>query len=327
MAILQDNFGRRFSYVRLSITEACNFRCQYCLPNGFKKSNENSYLSVDEIRRLVVGLSELGVWKIRLTGGEPTIRRDLIEIISTISSIPGIKRVALTTNGYRLMHTAKALYEAGLNTLNVSVDSLDEKEFETITGCNKLSDVLKGVEAAQSVGFDPIKINVVLLKSYEDSKKLESFLKWIRNEKLCVRFIELMQTADNHEYFKAQHLRSDVVRKQLLERDFQPKIREAAAGPAQEYFHPDYLGTIGLISPYSKNFCESCNRLRITSRGDLRLCLFGKGYYPLRPYLQTDAQKEAFMAALQLALPSKKISHQLQQGDFGDTKHLASIGG
>lgn len=323
--MLKDSFGRKFPYLRLSVTEACNFRCTYCLPNSYQKT-DCSFLTLHEIYRLVAAFAALGTHKIRLTGGEPTVRRDLIQIAHAVRNIAGIRTVALTTNGYNLKQNARAYFDAGINALNVSVDSLDPKLFHAITGHDKLTHVLEGIEAAKAAGFTKIKVNSVLLKGITD-RALPDFLAWIKRETLSVRFIELMQTGESHEFFAAHHVRADILISQLLDHGFVPAIRKPDAGPAQEFTHPDYVGTIGIIAPYSRDFCKSCNRLRVTSRGKLMLCLFGEGGYDLRPLLQHDDQREELMEAIATALHFKHESHYLHQGMTGSTPHLASLGG
>lgn len=323
--MLKDSFGRKFPYLRLSVTEVCNFRCTYCLPNGYQKTARD-FLALPEIKRLATAFAEMGTHKIRLTGGEPTVRHDLIDIAHAVSSIDGIRTVALTTNGYSLKENAKAYFDAGINALNVSIDSLDPARFHAITGQDKLADILEGIEAAKTAGFTNIKINSVLLKEVTDHD-LTDFLGWIKREALSIRFIELMQTGENREFFAKHHISAGVIIGQLLDYGFVPAIRQPDAGPAQEFTHPDYAGTIGIIAPYSKDFCKNCNRLRVTSRGKLMLCLFGEGGYDLRPLLQHDDQREELIDAIATALHFKHESHYLQQGITGSTPHLASLGG
>ena len=325
MKVLKDSFGRKFPYLRLSVTEVCNFRCTYCLPNGYQKTDRD-FLTLPEITRLARAFADLGTHKIRLTGGEPTVRRDLIEIARAVSSISGIRTVALTTNGYNLKENARAFRDAGINALNVSVDSLNSERFHAITGQNKLTHVLEGIEAAKAAGFTNIKINSVLLREVTDHT-LPDFLAWIRREALSVRFIELMQTGENLAFFKQHHISAGAIIQQLLEHGFVPELRKPDSGPAQEFTHPDYAGKIGIIAPYSKDFCKSCNRLRVTSRGKLMLCLFGEGGYDLRPYLQADDQREELIEATASALHFKHETHYLQQGITGSTPHLATLGG
>jgi cyclic pyranopterin phosphate synthase len=325
MKVFEDRFGRKFPYLRLSVTDVCNFRCEYCLPNGYQKTN-SCFLSTEEIIRLIQAFGELGTRKVRLTGGEPTLRKDLTTIARSVSAITNIKTIGLTTNGYNLAQKAEEYYDSGINALNVSVDSLNADKFHKITGHDKLDTVLKGVEAARKSGFKNIKINTVLLKGVNDNE-LPEILNWIKSEDLSIRFIELMRTGDNFEYFQKHHLNADVIKSELAELGFIPTFRKPDDGPAQEFEHQEYKGKIGIIAPYSKDFCKTCNRLRVTSRGDLRLCLFGEQGYSLRPYLASDEKKEELKDKILDLLHLKHETHYLQQGITGITQNLASLGG
>lgn len=325
MQTLQDRFGRRFSYLRLSVTDVCNFRCEYCLPNGYL-GNPRGFLALDEIRRLVKAFTELGTWKVRLTGGEPTVRKDFLEIVRALKAIPGVQRLAMTTNAYRLARDAETLRAAGLDAINISLDALDAERFEHITGDHRFDQVMAGIEAALSAGFSSVKINAVLLRGLNDDQ-LPAFMEFVRVHPVSVRFIELMQTGTNAEYFALRHLSTAAVRRMLDDAGWKARQRSPGDGPAVEYLHPDYRGTIGLIAPYAPGFCDSCNRLRVTARGGLRLCLFGHGAADLRPLLQHDHQREELKARIIAALFAKTPGHRLHQGDFGDTPHLAMTGG
>ncbi len=323
---LVDTYDRAFPYLRLSITDVCNFRCEYCLPNGYHSHGKPKFLTQEEIRRLVTAFAGLGVWKIRLTGGEPSVRKDFTEIIDLVSQIPGIETMAFTTNGYRLRDNAQRWFDAGMRTLNVSIDSLNRDLFHKITHHDRLDDVLAGIEKALEVGYESVKINVVLLKGYND-KSLSDFMAYVRNRPVTVRFIELMQTGDNLDYFKERHLSAEVIRTQLIDQGWAETIHVNGAGPAVNFTHPDSQGSIGLIAPYSKDFCAGCNRLRITATGDLRLCLFGEFGIPLRDLLQSDDQTEALQARIMKQLVYKKSTHFLDQGKTGLINNLSSTGG
>lgn len=324
--MLEDGFGRRFPYLRLSITDLCNFRCAYCLPNGYRKTGNPAFLRSAEIARLVDAFAELGVRKIRLTGGEPTTRRDFTEIAAGIAAHPRIDRLAVTTNGYRLRRHAKAWRGAGLNAVNVSVDSLDGSRFQAITGHDRLPQVLAGIDAALDAGFESVKVNVVLLKGVNDHE-LPDFLAWAQSTPIAIRFIELMQTGDNRAYFRNYHLSAQGIETQLVKGGWILEPRAFSAGPAKTYRHPDYRGSIGLITPYGKAFCAGCNRLRVTATGDLRLCLFGSQGIGLRDLLQDDRQKTRLKQRIRGQMAFKRSSHFLAYGDTGITPHLASIGG
>ncbi|MBM4302692.1 MAG: GTP 3',8-cyclase MoaA [Deltaproteobacteria bacterium] len=325
--MLIDSYQRRFSYLRLSLLPVCNFRCLYCLPNGNPKEVlHKKHLTRDEIRRLVAALTGMGIKKIRLTGGEPTLRPDLLEIARAISEISEVEKIALTTNGYKLVELAGGLKLNGVNAINISVDSLKPERFFEITGQNLYFDVLKGIEASRRAGIEAIKINAVVLNGVNDCE-IEDFIHWAERESLNIRFIELMPTADNGDFFKSRHLSLAFIETLLEERGWSLEKREESAGPADVWSRPGSMGKIGLIRPYSSNFCNTCNRLRVTSEGDLQLCLFGKGNIPLRPLLQDDAQKDELEHFVRSALGQKNFSHFLHEGDYGSTRNFATMGG
>jgi GTP 3',8-cyclase len=323
---IEDSFGRRFPYLRLSVTDVCNYRCTYCLPDGYKETRRETFLTVAEIRRLVTAFAGMGTWKVRLTGGEPTVRKDFTVIAQEIAAIPGIRKIAFTTNGYRLPQRAKEFYNAGIRAINVSIDSLDPRKFHEITGHARLGEVVQGVEMALTEGFESVKINAVLLKGLNDGE-LDGFLDFIRGRPVSLRFIELMQTGENLAYFRKYHVPATVVREKLNDRGWRLLPREEGAGPAVEYAHEDYAGRIGIIAPYSKDFCSTCNRLRISAWGDLHLCLFGAAGHSLRHLMQEDAQKEELQDAVMRLMRIKKATHFLHQGETGVRTNLASVGG
>lgn len=326
MSQVTDNFGRSFSYLRLSITDACNFRCTYCLPNGYQgKESEESYLSIDEIRRLVSGFSDLGFWKVRITGGEPTTRRDFLDVIETVSKINGIKKIALSTNGYKLKSIIKDLKNAGVSAVNVSVDSLDQKKFSEITGHDKLHEILSGIYSALDEGFE-VKINAVLMRGINDVE-IPQFLKLAIDNPIFVRFIELMGTGCNKLIFKTRHLPGETVSSLLENNGWSLAPRKPGDGPSQNYVHPDYLGKIGVIAPYSKDFCSTCNRLRVTSFGGLRLCLFSDGEISMRHLLQEDEDQEKLKNMISRVILRKEISHYLKDKNYGDAFNLSAMGG
>jgi cyclic pyranopterin phosphate synthase len=329
MAHLKDNFGRSFPYFRISITDVCNFKCGYCLPNGYQKSeNKKEFLSLEEIKRIGKALSELGVCKIRLTGGEPTVRKDLVEIIENLKSLPGINKVVFTTNGYNLKNIAKSVVNAKIDGINVSIDSLDREKFKFITGKDKLEDILIGLKALQELNFKNIKVNAVLLKGVNDSEQdFDSWQQFIESNNVDFRYIELMQTGDNLDYFKKYHVSANVFRDYLLKKEWIHQTAGFDSGPSKNYIHKDFRGKFGIIAPYSKDFCKSCNRLRITAQGDLRLCLFGDTGISLRALLQNDEQIPQLKDLINAQLNFKKESHYLELGNTGITPHLASIGG
>jgi GTP 3',8-cyclase len=323
---LSDGFGRRFPYLRLSVTDRCNFRCTYCLPHGYQKAaGAPPELSVAEMTRLVSAFAEQGVTKLRLTGGEPTVRADFVEIISAMAVIPGITRLAMTTNGYRLARDAARYVDAGMQSVNVSIDSLDPATFHRITGHDRLAEILAGVGAARDAGM-AVKLNAVLMRGVNDGD-LGRFIDFVGDTGLTLRFIETMQTGDNRDLFKQRHRPGAFIAAELERRGWQAVVRAVSDGPAVTYAPPDGPGRIGLILPYGPDFCASCNRLRLSATGRLHLCLFGEGGHDLRDLAQDDAQASALIERIQAILPLKAEGHRLAEGLNGATRHFASIGG
>ena len=274
------------------------------------------------------GLSELGVCKIRLTGGEPTVRRDFFDIVDILKKQSGIIKTVITTNGYRLDKIAKQIAESGLDGINISIESLDKKNFEKITGHDRLSEILKGIENLQKLNFKNIKINAVLLRGVNSSNKdFEAWANFIKTNEIDFRYIELMQTGENLEYFKKYHISSKILTNYLNENKWIIQTLGKDAGPAKNYINPLYRGKFGLIAPYSKNFCKTCNRLRITARGDLRLCLFGNTGISIRHLIQKDDQLEELKELISKQLNFKKESHYLELGNTGLTNNLSTTGG
>ena len=330
MKILKDTFGRSFPYIRLSITDVCNFKCGYCLPNGYQKdiSDNRTFLKSEEIGRLAKALSDLGVCKIRLTGGEPTVRKDFFEIIKLIKINSGIKKTVITTNGYRLDKIASQIAESGLDGINISIDSLDREIFKNITGHDRLPEILRGITILQKHNFKNIKINAVLLKGINDNEK--NFYEWsnfIKKNEIDFRYIELMQTGDNLDYFKKYHVSSNKFINYLENNNWIIQTFGRDSGPSKNYLNPEFKGKFGIIAPYSKDFCKSCNRLRITARGDLRLCLFGNNGISIRHLLQKNDQLEELKDLISKQLNFKKESHYLELGETGLMKNLSTTGG
>ncbi len=323
--MLTDNFGRRFYYLRLSITDVCNFSCNYCLPNGYQCNQPRDFMSLSEITNLTKAFAQLGTEKIRITGGEPSLRKDLPDIINICKQTQGIKKVAITSNGYKLPTHLPSWLDADIDAINISIDSLDPRQFLAITGHNKLDAILKGIDMALADGRPQIKVNTVLMREYS-GKNIQTYLDWLKDTPVTLRFIELMQTGDNQKFFDAQHVQGTRIKQNLILDGWLPVIPDKTAGPAQEFYHPDYLGKIGLIMPYSKDFCNSCNRLRVSSSGKLHLCLFGESGLSLREQLQQDDLAPLQDRILSL-LSDKEASHYLHDKLTGATKHLAMLGG
>ena len=330
MSILKDSFGRKFPYIRLSISDVCNFKCGYCLPDGYKidKSDNRSFLNIEEIGRLAKALSELGVSKIRLTGGEPTVRKDFFEIVKIIKKNSGIKKTVITTNGYRLDKIADNIKNSGLDGINISIDSLNADTFKKITGHDRLGEILKGIKNLQKLNFKNIKINAVLLKGVNDTEKdFNNWAEFIKNNEIDFRYIELMQTGDNLDYFNNYHVPAKKFTNYLNNNNWVIQTFGKDSGPSKNYLNPKFKGKFGVIAPYSKDFCKSCNRLRITAKGDLRLCLFGNTGINIRHLIQKDGQIDELKDLILKQLNFKKESHYLEIGETGLTKNLSTTGG
>ncbi len=323
--MLIDPQGREFRYLRLSITDLCNYRCNYCLPDGYDCSTKPNRLSLSQIESIVSSFARHGISKVRITGGEPTLHRELVEIIRLLKSVPGIEKVALTTNGHRMPASLAKWKEAGLDALNISCDSLDPRMFQAIVGRDSLKEILEGIDKAIELGFSSVKVNTTLLKQY-NLPQVQELIDWARNKPITLRFIELMQTLDNGAYFDANHTSTDHIVDSLVDQGWHEKKRSLVSGPAREFSHPSYIGKVGVIAPYSKDFCRSCNRLRVSSQGKLHLCLFGEEGYDLLPYIDNQDVSKLDQAVAAF-LGYKTDSHSLHQGNSGLTSHLAMIGG
>ncbi len=292
--MLQDDFGRDIDYLRLSITERCNLNCFYCRL-GEKQECQSSLsadevLSATEIHKIVLRFSMLGVRRIRITGGEPLLRSDLLEIVQRIAILPAIDDLSLTTNGVLLAKKAAELKKAGLMRVNISMDSLNPAVLKKITRGDVYAQLLEGIEASVKVGLVPVKINVVLMKGINDTE-IEKFLKLTLNPSLHVRFIEFMPIGMEDKLWE-KHF---IALQEVIERckKIYPLVKSSGSfggGPAEYYQIKGSRGKMGFISPLSRHFCKSCNRLRITSSGAIKPCLFTADEIPLRPYLDNPGR-------------------------------------
>jgi cyclic pyranopterin phosphate synthase len=272
---MRDPFGRDISYLRISVTDRCNLKCVYCIPKGMEWIEKESILTFEEVARLVGILSRLGVRRLRLTGGEPTVRQDLPRLVGMLAALPGIEDMSLSTNALKLAELAGPLRCAGLTRVNVSLDSFDERRFRDITRGGDLGRVLAGLEAAEREGLEPIKINVVVLRGRNDDEVLD-FAAVTRERPWHVRFIEMMPLEGNVQDHTARYVSTDEIRRTLAslgEMIPAPELR--GNGPAATMRFPGAPGTVGFISPLNHSFCDTCNRIRLTADGRLRLCLFG----------------------------------------------------
>jgi cyclic pyranopterin phosphate synthase len=327
---LIDAFGRRLSYLRVSVTDRCNLRCTYCLPEDAEfPFGDRDFLSPAEIETIVGALVRLGIRRIRLTGGEPLVRKDILEIAARVKALPGVDDLALSTNGTELSRLAAPLKAAGVDRVNVSVDSLDPERFRAVTRRGELGAVWEGVEAAIAAGLDPVKLNCVLLAD-GDPADLDRLVELTLDRPLTVRFIEMMPTASNQHLQPGQFLSCDVLRARIEAR-YGPLLPYATphhrTGPAKAYRIPGAAGAVGFITPLSHTFCTDCNRLRLTSRGELRLCLFADRTHPLRPLLATPDPATALETEILRLMAEKPAEHMLTQGNYGNLVSFMEIGG
>lgn len=327
---LVDSYGRRIGDLRISITDRCNFRCTYCLPvENVDWKPKGEILSYEEIQRLVRIFVDLGVTKLRVTGGEPLLRPDVTVLIREIREVSGIRDLALTTNGKLLGIFAGQLREAGVNRLNISLDSLEPAKFRLLTRRDALAEVLKAIDTAKAAGFDPIKINAVVIRGVNDDE-IVSFARFARGSGHSVRFIEFMPLDSGHTWSREQV----VPGKEIFERinaEF-PLLKVAprdAAETARRYrFEDGSPGEIGIIAPVTDPFCGNCNRLRLTADGQLRTCLFSTEEHDLKTPMRSGASDEEITALITSAVWGKEKGHRINEPDFeAPLRTMSCIGG
>lgn len=289
---MKDTFDRTITYLRVSITDRCNLRCRYCMPeDGVCKLQHRDILSFEEIVEIVHCAAELGIKKVRITGGEPLVRKGCAELCGKISKIPGIEELTLTTNGVLLEQTAQALKENGVSRVNVSLDTLNPEKYRKITGGGAIEPVFRGLEAAKAAGLSPLKLNTVLIGGFNNDE-IPDFVEMTRHAPVELRFIELMPLGPGAEFGEEAYLPGDTVLQQMPELAPLP----SDGGVARLYQLPGAMGRVGLISPLSRHFCSSCNRLRLTAEGALKPCLHSSQEISLR-HLHGDALRQAILTA------------------------------
>lgn len=303
MNSLSDGFGRKIEYLRLSITDRCDFRCIYCMSEDPCFLEREQVLSLEELAFIGRAFTELGVSKIRLTGGEPLVRSDCDRLVTQLAALPGLKDLSMTSNGSRLAKLAPALKAAGLNRLNISLDTLKSELFTTLTRNGKLERVLKGIDAAKAAGFDRIKINAVILKGRNENEIID-LLEYCRQKQLDIAFIEEMPLGVMEERSLPRHMSSSDVREIINQRWPLSLSSKRTGGPARYYSMADSPIHIGFISPHSHNFCHECNRVRVTAEGRLLLCLGNEYSLDLKQIIRShpgdiDVLKQVIFEAIQ----------------------------
>ena len=327
-AVLQDGQNRKVSYVRISVTDRCNLRCRYCSAPVFASHQRTEILSYEEIVRLVEILVRLGIDKVRLTGGEPLTRRHLDALIARLARIPGIDDISLTTNGVVLAEQAAALKTAGLKRINISLDTLKPERFRAITGRDLYPRVEAGIKAAFACGFEPVKLNVVVMRGVNDDEVVE-FARLTQKFPLHIRFIEYMPIGSGSTWEGEQV----VTAAEILERITSglgalSEVPVAPGSPARLYRLPEAPGRIGVIAAMSNHFCAACNRIRVTADGRLRPCLLSDNEFDLKFLLRSGAGSEEIVALVQRAVASKAAFHGLScNAERKCTRQMATIGG
>jgi GTP 3',8-cyclase len=326
---MEDGFGRRVEYLRISVTDKCNLRCVYCMPEeGLPWLRRDELLSYEEIARIVRAMAGMGLRRLRITGGEPLVRRDLPRLVELLAAVPGIDDIALSTNAVLLETHAAALRDAGLSRVNVSLDSLRPERIDAISRRAGSADaIFRGLDAAERAGFHPLKVNCVVMRGRNDDE-LEDFARITLQRPWHVRFIEVMPTGDNlgvseHEYVSADEMLTRIVSLGEL----RPAAGPGGNGPATYFAFPGAPGTVGVITPMSHNYCDRCNRLRLTADGQLRPCLFGAMQTDLRGPLRAGAQVEPLVRETLRIKPERHWLVQGSDGGSGGLRALSQVGG
>jgi cyclic pyranopterin phosphate synthase len=325
---LLDTFGRVHNNLRISVTDRCNLRCTYCMPEDVTFLDKSQLLSFEEITRFVEVMAPHGIDKIRLTGGEPLLRRDLPRLVRMIANVPGIKDVGLTTNGILLAHLAQPLFDAGLRRINISLDALDPERFRQLARRDGLDKVLEGIHAAKKAGFDPVKINAVAIRGISEPEVVP-LARFAREHGLEMRFIEYMPIGaeqwERDKVYYANEILDQIeqhVAPLVPAKDYDPKA------PALDFDYLDGRGRVGIIASVSRPFCMSCNRVRLTAEGKLRNCLFALNEVDLKPLLRSGAAADEIVALVRGNVWEKWEGHEINTARFvKPTRTMHSIGG
>jgi len=330
---LTDRFGRVHDYLRISLTDKCNLRCIYCMPaEGMEFLPSEKHLTFDEIEAVVRAAARLGVRRLRLTGGEPLVRPNVEELVARLAAINGIEDIALTTNAIFLAPRAARLKAAGITRINISLDSLKQERFAAITRGGDVGKVLAGLRAAHEVGFAPIKLNVVLMKGFNEDE-VDDFLLMTMKQDLHVRFIEYMPIGHDGDDWRDRYLPLEYVMERCSARGFVPEKPESVYGngPAEYYRLSGAKGTFGLIHPVSDHFCERCNRLRLTADGNIKPCLFWQDEFNVRRHVGDERALEDLLIR---SLDAKPESHEMAKVLFEEElthnptiRRMSQIGG
>jgi len=323
---LTDPFGRKINYLRLSVTDRCNMRCRYCMPeDGIGKLSHQEILRYEELHRIARAAVSIGIQKIRVTGGEPLVRKGIVPFLAGLSALPGLKQLVLTSNGELLEEMAGELRGAGVQRLNISLDSLDPANFRSITRIGTLERVLAGIAAAERVGF-PIKINMVVMRGVNDSE-IEAVASLALDKPYTVRFIEYMPSAREERWQSLVVSGREIFDRLTARFPLRPVARTELAGPAQEFRIAGAAGTLGIITPVTGHFCADCNRIRVTSTGKAKGCLFSGNDLDLKPFLDANDTR-LLEGALRRVVMEKPGRHQMSLASAGHVPFaMSAVGG
>ncbi|MGZ3646211.1 MAG: GTP 3',8-cyclase MoaA [Ktedonobacteraceae bacterium] len=331
MELLVDSYGRRIKSLRISITDKCNFRCTYCMPaEGLPWLKKSEILSYEEIERITRVAVNIGIEQIRLTGGEPLVRRDIPDLVRQLRQIEGLRSLSLTTNGILLKQLAGALAEAGLSRINVSLDSLIREKFAKLTRRDQLTRVLEGLEELERYpSIHPIKVNAVAIKDYSEEEVLE-FVRLARRKAYVMRWIEFMPL-DADQIWRKEDILTGSDLKTLIENEYGPLVPITTGDPsetARRYTFNDGIGEVGFINPVSEPFCATCDRIRLTADGQLRTCLFATEETDLRAIIRSNASDEDLAKAIRKAVWNKELKHYIGDKRFKRAnRSMSMIGG
>ena len=330
MALLTDRYQRPIDYLRVSITDRCDLRCIYCTPlGGAPKLAHDDILTYEEFLHLIQVSMDLGITKVRLTGGEPLVRKGVTDFCRRLAGLPGLQSLSLTTNGVMLEELAQDLYSAGIRRINISLDTLQPQKFLHITRRDEFDRVWRGIQAAEHAGFDPIKINVVVMRGINDDEILD-LAKLTLQRPYHIRFIEFMSINGDSQWVLQHYVSSDEILEKLLTvAPLEPIVSQHTNGPARHFRWPDAKGVVGIISPISHHFCPSCNRIRLTADGKLRNCLFSDQEVDIKSPLRQGATDAELAQILRASIDNKPEKHSLQSDVFRKCQNrpMVAIGG
>lgn len=325
---MKDNYQREIDYLRIAVTDRCNLRCTYCMPEeGIEPKSHDEILSLEEMIRLVQILVKNGIRKVRLTGGEPLVRKNIEALIRGIRGIDGIEEISLTTNGILLEKLAESLKKAGLDRVNVSLDTLKKDKYHAITRLGELDKVMRGIKAAQAAGLNPVKINAVAIRGFNEDE-LVDFAEFAINHKLTVRFIELMPVGESSENGESYISMEDILNTIRERYELAPIPRGPKDGPSSDYQIVGTEGRVGVIAALTNHFCATCNRMRLTADGKFRPCLFSSTEFDVRELLRDGSDDEKIQELYHKVLGHKPKEHHMEFEKYeGKDRRMSQIGG